>query len=150
MQMHDVCIKIADNEALLEKCLEIRKQVFQIEKNIAEEIERDNLDKINSKCDHFLINYKNKPVGTVRICINNDKTITLQRFCFLSDYRKLGLGKTTLNFIEKYYKEKGIHKIKMDAKFEVCQFYQKCGYTVVSNKFIEAGIEHIKMEKVLK
>lgn len=59
------------------------------------------------------------------------------------------MGKESLAYLERYYSKNGVAEIVMDAKFEVCGFYEKCGYEKVSDIFIEAGIEHIKMRKSL-
>ena len=59
------------------------------------------------------------------------------------------MGKESLAYLERYYSKNGVAEIVMDAKFEVYGFYKKCGYEKVSDIFIEAGIEHIKMRKSL-
>lgn len=140
--------KINDNN-MLNEALEIRKKVFTDEKLVPRNIEHDKYDEALDLCDHFIIIYNDIKVGTLR-CLNiGDNTVQLQRFCFLKDYRNLGLGKKTLQFIENFYKEQGINKITMDAKYQVSGFYEKCGYIKQSEIFIEAGIEHIKMNKNL-
>ena len=141
-------LKINDNN-MLNDALEIRKKVFTDEKLVPRNIEHDKYDELSTLCDHFIVIYNNMKVGTLR-CLNiGDNTVQLQRFCFLNDYRNLGLGKKTLIFIENFYKECGIHSITMDAKYQVSKFYEKCGYKKQSEVFIEAGIEHIKMNKDL-
>ncbi len=141
-------LKIDDND-MLNESLEIRKKVFTDEKSVPRNIECDKYDETLNLCDHFIIIYNDMKVGTLR-CLNlGDDVVKLQRFCFLKDYRNLGLGRKTLNFIENFYKEQGIHKITMDAKYQVSGFYEKCGYIKQSEIFIEAGIEHIKMSKNL-
>ena len=51
-------IKVSNKEDL-NKCLEIRKEVFIEEKNVPIEIENDCYDIITETCDHFLIKYEN-------------------------------------------------------------------------------------------
>lgn len=138
--------KIADKE-MLERCLEIRDKVFTIEKGVPKEIEVDQFDCLNESCSHFLIRYQNVDVGTIRCLHTSKDTVKIQRFCLLKEYRGFGLGKNVIEYIEKYYKEQGFATIEMDAKYEVCGFYEKCGYRKVSGVFIEANIEHIKMMK---
>lgn len=138
-----------DNE-LLKECLGVRRAVFQIEKGIPEEVDIDAYDCINDACEHFLIQYDKKSVGTVRCRVNFEgREIRLQRFCILSDYRRLGLGRFLLEFLDDYYGNKGFEIIRLDSKFSVQGFYGKCGYRVVSEVFIEAGVEHVRMEKSL-
>ncbi len=136
----------AENSSDLEKCLNMRHQVFTIEKGVPKDIEVDSFDTLESLCDHFLILKDSHPCGTLR-CMNIDDSIKVQRFCILKDFRGLGIGKVAMEFIENYYKEKGKSKVQMDSKYSVYKFYEKCGYRQISDVFIEANIEHIKMIK---
>ena len=77
----------------------------------------------------------------------DDKCIQLQRFCVLKEYRGVGVGRFALEQIENYYWSKGIEVIALDAKFHVSEFYEKCGYVVVSEPFMEADLLHVVMEK---
>lgn len=141
-------ISVGRDADLLEECLNVRRAVFQVEKGIPRDIDIDSHDCINDVCEHFLIRYDNKSVGTVRCKLDVEEgEIRLQRFCVLSDYRKFGLGRKMLEFIEVYFKNKGFEWIRLDSKFAVHCFYEKSGYRVVSDVFMEAGVEHVKMEK---
>jgi len=141
------CIKQVLSSAELEKCLEIRKKVFIEEKNVPPEIENDKFDCICEECEHFIVYYGNSPVGTVRMRFIDENTVKLQRFCFIKEYRGLGLGSKTVDFIESRYKSLGKSKIVIEAKYSVSPFYEKCGYRKVSDIFLEVGVEHVNMEK---
>lgn len=144
-------ISVGKNIELLEECLNVRRAVFQVEKGIPKDIDVDEYDCMNDECEHFLIRYDNESVGTVRCKLDiEEKEIRLQRFCILSDYRKLGLGRSLLEFMDVYYQNKGFEWIRLDSKFAVHGFYEKSGYYVVSDVFMEAGVEHVKMEKRIK
>lgn len=145
--MQNLEITYALNQEILEQCLKIRNDVFTVEKNISKTIEVDECDCINSVCDHFLIRLKDENIGAVRCMHISDKSIKVQRFCFYSSHRNSGLGRATIQYIENYYKNQGYNKIELDSKFEVSGFYAKCGYTKISDIFVEAGVDHIKMEK---
>jgi Predicted acyltransferase len=141
-------ISVGRDADLLEECLNVRRAVFQVEKGIPRDIDIDSHDCINDVCEHFLMRYDNKNVGTVRCKRDIEKReIRLQRFCVLSDYRKFGLGRKMLEFIEVYFNNKGFEWIRLDSKFAVHGFYEKSGYRVVSDVFMEAGVAHVKMEK---
>lgn len=136
-------------EADREKCFEIRRQCFVVEKNIPERLEIDDNDRPGSGYEHFLIYEDNKAVGTLRMHFNNNVVAILQRFCILSEYRRQGYGAYAMDFVEGYCVGKGIKKIRFDAQCEVVGFYEKCGYTVCSEEFEEVGIKHVKMQKKL-
>ena len=141
-------VSIGKDADLLKECLNVRRVVFQVEKGIPKDIDVDMFDCVNDECEHFLIRYDNKSVGTVRCRLNfEEKEIRIQRFCILSNCRMLGLGRRLLDFIDIYYQNKGFERIRLDSKFAVHEFYEKSGYRVVSDVFMEAGVEHVKMEK---
>ncbi len=139
-------LPVKTNEEL-KYCLEVRRRVFIEEKAVPKEIEIDEFDKDASCCEHFVIFENEKAVGTFRVRRIDEEKIKLQRFCFLNEYRGKGFGKKALDFIDGYYKKEGLKLITADAKFEVSGFYEKCGYKVVSDVFLEAGIPHVKIEK---
>lgn len=133
-----------------EKCLAIRKQCFVIEENVPESLEVDEHDKPGSGYEHFLIYEDNVLVGTFRLHFNNDVVAILQRFCVLAEYRGKGYGQYAMDFLEGYCVGKKIKKIRFDAQCTALGFYEKCGYDVVSEEFIEAGMKHVKMQKKLE
>ncbi len=139
-------IKANDNDILCQS-LEIRRLVFTVEKGISQDDEVDAFDILDSACDHFLVRYNGKNVGAFRCMHKSDDTIQLQRFCFLSSHRSLGLGRKSLEFAENYYHKNGIKKIILDSQYPVKDFYEKCGYKTVSDIFMEVNIPHVKMEK---
>lgn len=147
MEKIEIC-KV-DSTDMLERCLEIRANVFTFEKGVPKEIEVDQHDRPDQSCDHFLVRYGNRDVGALRCPHTTTETIRLQRFCFLKEYRGLGLGKNVMAYLEDFYKSRGFKRIEMDAKYAVSGFYEKCGYEKVSDVFIEADVEHIKMRKHL-
>lgn len=137
----------ADSSIALERCLEIRNRVFCIEKGVPKSIETDKYDCMNEICNHFLIIYDKKDIGTIRCLHTSKNTVRIQRFCLLKDYRGLGLGKAIVENIENHYKNQGVTKIEMDAKYEVSKFYEKCGYSQISDIFMEANVKRVKMLK---
>lgn len=138
---------LADTTELLNRSMKVREQVFTIEKQIPKSVEVDELDCLQSESDHFVVEMDKKDVCALRCKKRGDGTVQIQRFCVLKDYRKAGIGRWTLEQIEKYYWEKDIQALVLDSKFAVSGFYERCGYVVVSEPFMEAGVEHVTMEK---
>ena len=60
-----------------------------------------------------------------------------------------GLGRQILCEVERRMVEKGYAKASLHARVSALGFYEKVGYAVVSEEFMEIGIPHRKMEKRL-
>ncbi len=148
--MKNIEILHADNENLLHRHLKIRNDVFITEKGVPISIEIDEYDCICEKCSHYLVTVDGVDAAAFRCLDIGGGIIKLQRFCVCKNFRNSGVGSAAIEYIEKFYRRAGMKKIVMDAKFEASGFYEKCGYKKVSAVFMEADVEHIKMEKVLQ
>ncbi|MGN1182161.1 MAG: GNAT family N-acetyltransferase [Faecalibacillus sp.] len=146
--MDELEIIEVDQENLFFQYKAIRYEVFTVEKQVPVCIEVDQYDCLDSICDHYLIRYQKENIGAIRIK-KGKNCIYLQRFCLIKAYRNQGIGKYIIGEIENIYKKRFYYQIQLDAKYEVYEFYKKCGYLCVSEKFLEASIPHIKMQKEL-
>lgn len=140
---------LAQNADTLARCLRVREEVFTIEKCVPKEIEVDALDCLNGVCEHFIILCDGKDASALRCSYTPENAARIQRFCVLKEYRKRGIGKAALEQIESYCRSRGCHAVELDAKLSAAGFYEKCGYQTASDTFIEVGIAHVKMRKVL-
>ncbi|MCH5271643.1 MAG: GNAT family N-acetyltransferase [Lachnospiraceae bacterium] len=138
----------ATDMTCLSECLRIRNAVFTLERKVPAEIEVDEQDVPGGDCEHFLIKRDGESVGACR-CMHTESGIKLQRFCILKECRERGVGKAALTQLEQYYsrRQQSGFKMELDSKFEVCGFYEACGYRRESEVFMEAGIPHVKMGK---
>lgn len=132
----------------LEKEFYIRKEVFVKEQGVPEEIELDEFDTLKAPCEHILLEVDGKAVGTGRIRTVDDCG-KLERICILKPYRNLGLGKVIVKELEQIAKEQGLKKVKLHGQSHAKEFYERLGYEVKSDEFMEEGIPHYLMEKVL-
>ena len=133
----------------LEICKAIRRRVFIDEQGVDESLELDEHDVLGGKCRHFYAAVNGNPAGAFRVMNKGNGTAKLQRFCVLSEYRKIGLGRFMLEQLEELCRTEQYDIIEMGAQCHAVPFYEKCGYSVVSGVFMDAGIEHVKMEKTL-
>lgn len=138
-------IKRVTTEEQLEDAFSVRKTVFVKEQGVAEEVE---LDEYEDCSDHVVIYDENKPVGTGRVRIVEDKA-KLERICVLASHRKHHLGKTIMNELEAIAIEKGLAKAKLHGQVQAAAFYEKLGYETASDVFMEENIPHVKMVKDL-
>ncbi|WP_268821893.1 GNAT family N-acetyltransferase [Paenibacillus tarimensis] len=129
----------------LEHAYRIRRKVFVEEQGVAAEVE---IDEYESQADHILVYYEGEPVGTSRIR-NVDGVAKLERICLLPTHRKHGLGKLLVSELEAIAREKGLKKAKLHGQVQAKAFYEKLGYTAVSDVFIEENIPHLLFVKEL-
>ncbi len=127
-------------EQILDNVL-IRGIVFIKGQNIDWEIEFDGLD---NECELFTAYVDSEPVGAARLYKNK-----VGRVATLKDYRKQGIGRKMMEFIETFAKEKGLSTLVLNAQLYVAGFYEHLGYKKVGDIFQEADIDHIKMVKEL-
>jgi len=60
-----------------------------------------------------------------------------------------GVGKDLLVRVEARLGVEGVREFELNARDVAVGFYEKLGYTRVGEQFVEVGIPHWKMEKVL-
>ncbi|AKE17174.1 hypothetical protein bcgnr5401_24870 [Bacillus cereus] len=97
---------------------------------------------------YILVYYHELPVGTGRIRFV-DGVGKLERICILKDYRTYGLGKVIIQTLEELARNKQVTKVKLHGQTQAEGFYTKLGYQTSSDIFMEDGIPHILMTKVL-
>ena len=143
-------MRIIEAEDRLDDCVEIRKAVFVREQGVPVELEVDEKDEAGSGCDHFLmLDGADRPFGTFRAYYETETNVHLQRFCVLKEMRGRGFGREALRFAEEHYARLGAKKIVLGAQCTAVPFYEKCGYTAVSEVFLDAGMPHRMMEKTI-
>lgn len=120
----------------------IRYEVFVDEQNVPMDLEIDGLD---GKAKHALAFIDGVPIGTGRIL--NDGHIG--RVAVLKNYRGLGIGKLIMKELIKCAQEMSLEKVWLSSQWHAHNFYLNFGFVCVDEIYKEAGIDHIKMFKVL-
>lgn len=135
--------KIITDKKDLEEAFNIRKEVFVEEQKVPLE---DEFDEHDSKAEHILVFYNDKPAATGRLRII-EGVAKLERICVLKNYRKAGLGKVVVETLEKTANAKGVKIFKLHGQTHAENFYKKLGYQKASDVFMEDGIPHFLMVK---
>ena len=65
------------------------------------------------------------------------------------DYQGKGIGKMLIDFAEQTASDNGFNKITLHARKTAVPFYEKLGYWIIGDEFIEVDIPHYEMEKNL-
>jgi predicted GNAT family N-acyltransferase len=120
----------------------IRYQVFVDEQKVPIELEIDTDDPLAA---HVLCLVDGQPVGTGRIILDGH----IGRLAVLQAHRKQGYGNKILDHLELIAKENDLTQVFLNAQITAIPFYEKRGYTIISDVFDDAGIPHQTMQKTL-
>jgi ElaA protein len=124
----------------------VRYEVFVCDQKITCENDFDYKDK---ECYHLIVSYKDKVVGYSRILQRglSYEEPSIGRVLVLKEYRKNNIGQLMMeravDFIVNELKEE---EITISAQYYVKNLYENIGFKVVSEPYIEAEIEHVKMK----
>jgi ribosomal protein S18 acetylase RimI-like enzyme len=75
--------------------------------------------------------------------------LRLRQMAVLNDLQGKGIGRALMNFAENIARDQGYRVMSMHARKNAVGFYEKMGYKVAGNEFLEVTIPHYVMEKKL-
>jgi predicted GNAT family N-acyltransferase len=136
---------VADDDELPE-AFEVRRQVFVQEQGISEDVVFDGHDR---GALHVVVKDGQRVVGSARVQFFADNQAKLERMAILRQYRRKGIGKDMLLFLDTVLKDRQVQRVIIHAQLEVVPFYKSCGFHEFGVPFREAGIKHIEMRKQL-
>lgn len=139
-------IIICKNQKEIDDCSTVKITVFTNEQNIGQNIV---LDEKDLAATHFLAIENNEPCGAARLIEENKNTARLQRLAVLPQYRGKGIAKQIMQAVEIEAKKQKYKKIVLDAQTHATGLYTKLNYKKAGKEFMEVGIPHILMEKIL-
>jgi len=126
----------------LYEILKSRAEVFLLEQNIV----CQDLDDIDRDSIHCFFTNENRVVAYLRAFPIGENSVTVGRVLTL-EHRK-GLGSQLMQkSLEEIKKRFGSKKILVHAQKQAMKFYEKMGFAVVSDEYLEEGIVHLTMEK---
>lgn len=74
----------------------------------------------------------------------------IRQFAVDITHQGKGHGQNMMHFIEVKLAQQGINHFVLNARMNAVSFYEKLGYKTVGQEFIEVGIPHVKMEKIIQ
>ena len=131
------------------KIFKLRIEVFTFEQNCPIEEEFDFYDNLNSGSTQFIVEKNSECIGTARITYYTMDKIKIERVCIKKDKRGLNVGSELMKRMHNKLINKKVRIVEISAQISAINFYKKLGYIEEGDKYIEAGIEHIKMKKKL-
>jgi predicted GNAT family N-acyltransferase len=138
--------KLVTGEVELQEAFEVRRQVFVREQDIPEKLVFDGHD---GEALHVVVKDGKRVIGSARIQFLSNNQAKLERMAILKRYRRKGIGRKMLLFLDAVWKDKQVQQVIIHAQLEVVPFYKLCGFDELGLPFREAGIKHIKMRKQL-
>ena len=75
------------------------------------------------------------------------KGAKLRQMAVDPQYQGQGIGRQLLQYVEQFLGAQGITDLELSARQTAIGFYEKLGFFVEGELYLEQGIEHIKMRK---
>jgi predicted GNAT family N-acyltransferase len=138
--------KLVTGDVELQGAFELRRQVFVEEQRISENLVFDGHD---SEALHMVVRDRERVIGSARVQFLVDNQAKLERMAVLNRYRRKGIGREMLLFLDAVWKDRRLQQVIIHAQLEVVPFYKLCGFEEVGLPFREAGIKHINMRRQL-
>ncbi|GAA2832691.1 GNAT family N-acetyltransferase [Kitasatospora sp. CM 4170] len=149
-------IRVAEGEADLALVHGVRREVFIVEQGIPEDEEWDDLD---GTSEHLLaIGPDGAALGTARL-IHGEQALKLTggiegrvllgRLAVVRAARGTGLGAELVRAVEAAGIRRGAHEVELHAQVRALGFYARLGYAAEGPEYLDAGIPHRTMTRVL-
>lgn len=144
-------IKILKNKEELELGFALRIKVFVKEQNVPIKLELDDKDHSDNTV-HIGYFHEDNLIGVARLIDMDKDVIHIGRVVIDKEYRGQGIGRELIigceNIAQQILKRKII--IELSAQIQAENFYKSLGYNRVNDKiYLDAGIEHVDMRKVI-
>jgi predicted GNAT family N-acyltransferase len=120
----------------------IRFTVFVEEQGVPFEIE---LDEHDGRCVHAIAYEGTHAVGTARLLPDGH----IGRMAVLKDWRNKGIGGLMLQKLIERARARGDREIVLSAQINAARFYQAHGFIPHGDEYLEAGIRHQEMRRIL-
>lgn len=144
-------IKILKNKEELNFGFALRIEVFVKEQKVPIELELDDKDHSDNTV-HIGYFHEDNLIGVARLIDMDKDVIHIGRVVIDKEYRGQGIGRELIigceNIAQQILKRKII--IELSAQIQAENFYKSLGYNRVNDKiYLDAGIEHVDMRKVI-
>ncbi len=117
----------------------VRTVVFIDEQQIPNNLEWDDLD---ATAQHLLVtNDAHEPIACARLLQNG----SVGRMAVLKAWRGLGVGSMMLKEAIEMHQQQGIQMITLSAQVHAIPFYEKAGFEVIGQPYLDADIQHVDM-----
>ena len=121
----------------------VRNTVFSDEQGISESLDFDGRD---HECVHVLARIgEGEAIGTARMLPDGH----VGRIAVHKEWRGRGVGTRLVEFLTDVARDRGFAEIHLHSQAQAAGFYARLGFEARGETFMEAGIEHVLMVRVL-
>lgn len=136
-------VQLGDWASLREWAEPIRRTVFVEEQKVPEDIEIDEWDP--QSLHAVVFDEHGRALGTGRLLPDGH----IGRMAVTREARGSGVGSLLLSALMAEARRRGHATAMLSAQTQAVPFYQRHGYDVVGDEYLEAGIRHVDMRRVL-
>jgi len=150
----DIDLTIVRTLAEMAEALAVRRAVFIEEQAVPEALEIDAHDgdpAAVTTAVHVLARHGGQAVATGRLLLDGPagEHAHIGRVAVLRDYRGQGFGQAVMPGLQEEARRRGLPGITLAAQLHAIGFYERLGYVVYGDVFLDAGIEHRWMDLTL-
>jgi predicted GNAT family N-acyltransferase len=138
-------VRDADFTADFASIRRVRETVFIDEQRVPRELEFDDRDPL---CLHVLAFDGDAPVGTGRLDLHYGGKVG--RVAVVATHRRGGVGSAVMERLHALARARKQRRLWCNAQLTAVPFYERLGYVRDGDLFVEAGIDHVRMEYDLR
>jgi predicted GNAT family N-acyltransferase len=138
-------VRDADFTADFASIRHVRETVFIDEQRVPRELEFDDRDPL---CLHVLAFDGDAPVATGRLDLGLGGKVG--RVAVVATHRRGGVGAAVMERLHALARERNEARLWCHAQLTAVPFYERLGYLRSGPIFVEAGIDHVLMERALR
>lgn len=137
-----ISIKKASSAEEIQQCMDMRMQIFVKGQNVPLNEEVDGKDKDS---DHYLLLVNQQPAGVARVRFI-EHYAKIERVGILDTYQGKGLGREIMQqILTELQTNKAVQMAKLSSQTHAIPFYEKLGFKVCSEEYMDANIPHKDM-----
>jgi predicted GNAT family N-acyltransferase len=134
-------VRDADFSADFASIRRVRETVFIDEQRVPRALEFDDRDAL---CRHVLVSDGDAPVGTGRIDLDYGGKVG--RVAVIATHRRHGVGTLVMERLHEIARAHKQERLWCHAQLTAVAFYERLGYVKSGPTFVEAGIDHVRMQ----
>lgn len=137
-------LEFGSNEQL--KSIELRREILRVplKLDFSEEELAQEKEQIHIGCYNEM-----ELIGILLLVPKTNGYLKMRQVAVSKAMQGKGVGKFMVNFSEEWAIKNNYTTIELNARKTAVPFYLSMNYTIIGNEFLEVGLPHLRMEKVI-